>query len=211
MGRSVTPHAGHLAAPASPVALAAVRLGSDFDGDVDVTVQAGWVELARTGDEEAFTALVRAHQSCLYAVALRLTGKPDDAQDVVQDAFLQAWQGLPMFRGDAQFSTWITRIVINRCHNLRRGTRPTEPLWGDDGAPTVPPADAVVIASQRWQAAQAALLDLPFDQRAALVLNTFAGYTHAETGRILGVTESAAKVRVHRARKTLLARLQDWR
>jgi RNA polymerase sigma-70 factor (ECF subfamily) len=169
------------------------------------------VELARAGDEEAFTALVRTHQHRLYAVALRLTGTPDDAQDVVQDAFLQAWQGLPLFRGDAQFSTWVTRIVINRCHNLRRGARPTEPVRGDDGAPTVPPADTVVIASQRWEAAQAAVLDLPFDQRAALVLNTFAGCTHAETGRILGVTESAAKVRVHRARKTLSARLQDWR
>jgi RNA polymerase sigma-70 factor, ECF subfamily len=112
---------------------------------------------------------------------------------VVQEALLQAWQGLPFFRGDARFSTWVTRIVINRCHNLRRGARPVEPLWGDDGAPTVPPADTVVIASQRWQAAQAAVLDLPFDQRAALVLNTFAGYTHAETGRILGITESAPR------------------
>lgn len=193
------------------MALAAARLVSDFDGDVEVSVQAGWVERARAGDEEAFTALVRTHQHRLYAVALRLTGKPDDAQDVVQDAFLQAWQGLHMFRGDARFSTWVTRIVINRCHNLRRGARPTEPLCGDDGAPTVPPADAVVISSQRWQAAHAAVLDLPLDQRAALVLNTFAGYTHAETGRILGVTESAARVRVHRARKALLARMQDWR
>ncbi len=183
---------------------------SDLDGDDDVAVQAGWVDLARTGDEEAFAALVRTHQHRLYAIALRLTGQPQDAQDVVQEAFLQAWQGLPLFRGDARFSTWTTRIVINRCHNLRRGARPAEPLW-DDGTTTVPPADTVVIASQRWQAAQAAVLDLPFDQRAALVLNTFAGYTHAESGRILGITESAAKVRVHRARKALLARMQDWR
>jgi RNA polymerase sigma-70 factor (ECF subfamily) len=184
---------------------------SALDGDDDVAVQAGWVDRARAGDEEAFAALVRTHQRRLYAIALRLTGEPQDAQDVVQEAFLQAWQGLPCFRGDARFSTWTTRIVINRCHNLRRGARPVEPLRGDDGAPAGPPADTVVIACQRWQAAQAAVLDLPFDQRAALVLNTFAGYTHAETGRILGVTESAAKVRVHRARKALLARMQDWR
>ena len=184
---------------------------SDLDREADAAVQAGWVDLARAGDEEAFAALVRTHQDRLYAIALRLTGKPHDAQDVVQEGFLQAWQGLPFFRGDARFSTWVTRIVINRCHNLRRGARPVEPLWGDDGAPTVPSADTVVIASQRWQAAQAAVLELPFDQRAALVLNTFAGYTHAETGRILGITESAAKVRVHRARKALLARMQEWR
>jgi RNA polymerase sigma-70 factor (ECF subfamily) len=183
----------------------------DGDRDADDAVQQGWVQMARTGDEEAFAALVRSHQDRLYAIALRLTGQPHDAQDVVQEAFLKAWQGLPSFRGDARFSTWLTRIVINRCHNLRRGTRPVEPLWGDDNAPTVPSAATVVLANQRWKATEAAVLALPFDQRTALVLYTFAGYTHAETGRILGITEAAAKVRVHRARKALMLRMQDWR
>lgn len=179
--------------------------------DRDAAVQAGWVRLARQGDEEAFAALVRAHQDRLYAIALRLTGDPHSAQDAVQDSLLRAWQGLPFFRGDARFSTWVTRIVINRCHNLRRGTRPVDALPGDESAATAPAADTLVLASQRWQATQAAVLALPFDQRAALVLHTFAGYTHAETGRLLGITEAAAKVRVHRARKALLAALQDWR
>ena len=169
------------------------------------------MRLAREGDEEAFAALVRTHQDRLYAIALRLVGDPHDAQDVVQDALLKAWQGLPSFRGDARFSTWVTRIVINRCHNLRRGTRPVLALDGDDGAPTAPGADTLVVAGQRWQATEAAVLALPFDQRTALVLHTFAGYTHAETGQILGITEAAAKVRVHRARKALVAAMQDWR
>ena len=185
--------------------------GHHTDLDHDATVEAGWVALAREGDEEAFAALVRTHQDRLFAVALRLTGEPHDAQDVVQDALLKAWQALPSFRQDARFSTWVTRIVINRCHNLRRAARPMEPLPGDVAAPSVAAADTVVLADQRWQATQAAVLSLPFDQRTALVLHTFAGYTHAETGRILGITESAAKVRVHRARKALMVRMQDWR
>ena len=101
--------------------------------------------------------------------------------------------------------------MINRCHNLRRGSQPVEPLRGDDNAPTAPSAATVVLANQRWEATQAAVLALPFDQRTALVLHTFAGYTHAETARILGITESAAKVRVHRARRALMLRMQDWR
>jgi RNA polymerase sigma-70 factor (ECF subfamily) len=173
------------------------------------------VELARDGDEDAFAALVRTFQDRLYLVALRMTGNPEDARDVVQESFLQAWQALPAFRGEAQFSTWITRIVINRCHNLRRGQRPADPLPEEEhGAPEVlrtPAAETLAIDEQRRDAVRRALLSLPLDQRAPLVLTTFAGYTHAEAGRILGVSESAAKVRAHRARRALATVLQGWR
>jgi RNA polymerase sigma-70 factor (ECF subfamily) len=180
-------------------------------GDPESGPQADWVRLARDGDEEAFAALVRTHQDRLYAIALRLTGDPHDAQDAVQDSLLRAWQGLPSFHGDARFSTWVTRIVINQCHNLRRATRPVQPLEGVEPASTAAAADTLVVAGHQWRATETAVLSLPFDQRTALVLHTFAGYTHAETGRILGITEAAAKVRVHRARKALVAAMQDWR
>lgn len=169
------------------------------------------VTQARDGDESAFTALVRLHQDRAYRVALRMTGQPQDAQDVVQEAFLHAWQGLPRFRDDAQFGTWLTRIVINRCHNLRRASRPADALPDQHAALTDPGADSAVLAAQRTAATRAAILELPFDQRAALVLHSFAGYPHAEVGRILGVSENTVKVRVHRARVALTARLQDWR
>ena len=84
--------------------------------DLDATL----VELAREGDEAAFEALIRVHQDRLYAIALRMTGHVQDAQDVLQDALLHAWQALPRFRQDAAVLTWLIRIVINGCHNLRR-------------------------------------------------------------------------------------------
>lgn len=168
------------------------------------------VQRARDGDEPAFETLVRTNQDKVYRVALRLTGRPHDAQDVVQEAFLHAWQGLPRFRGDAGFSTWLMRIVINRCHNRHRGTRDTQTLH-DDQAPPEPPTEAVVVAAHQREAAMDAIAALPFDQRAALVLHVFSGYTHAETARTLGVTENTVKVRVHRARRTLTAQLQEWR
>ena len=174
-----------------------------------------WVELARRGDEDAFAALVRAHQDRLYRVALRLTGDRQDAQDVVQEALLQAWQHLPEFRGEARFATWVTRILINRCHNLQGGRRPTDPLPDDvgtaPGMPREPAADTLAVGAHRRDAVRRALLSLPLDQRAPLVLTTFGGYTHAEVGRILGISEGAAKVRAHRARKALSTLLREWR
>jgi RNA polymerase sigma-70 factor (ECF subfamily) len=144
-----------------------------------------------------------------------MVGDPGTAQDVVQDALLQAWQHLPGFRGEARFSTWVTRIVINRCHDVQRRTRPTAPLPeaadGETVLPWVPAAETDALAARTRDAVREALLSLPFDQRAPLVLTTFAGCTHAEAGRILGISEGAAKVRAHRARGRLAERLREWR
>ncbi|MCA0144010.1 RNA polymerase sigma factor [Blastococcus sp. LR1] len=174
-----------------------------------------WVALAAQGNEDAFASLVRAHQDRLYRVALRLVGHPADAQEAVQESLLQAWQHLDGFRGDAKFSTWVTRILINRCHNVLRARKLTVPLPDDPGSdrglPQAPATEDLAVRAQRRDAVRAAVLSLPFDQRAPLVLTVFGGYTHAETGRILGISETAAKVRAHRGRKTLLSRLQEWR
>jgi RNA polymerase sigma-70 factor (ECF subfamily) len=189
----------------------AATVGVDRSAD---PLEARWIELARGGDENAFAALVRQHQDQLYRVALRMLGNPHDAQDAVQDAFLQAWQHLPGFRGEAQFSTWITRILLNRCHNVHRSRRPIGSLPESDAVPEMPrtpAAETLAVDAQRRDAVRRAVLALPLDQRAPLVLTTFGGYTHAETGRILGISESAAKVRAHRARRALSSVLQEWR
>lgn len=181
--------------------------------------EAELVRRARDGDEQAFADLVRPHVDRSYAVALRMTGNPADAQDVVQDALVSAWQHLGAFAGASSFATWVTRIVINRCHNLRRDRHPTEPLdeeaadaLGESGRQgwSVPGVDGQVVVRQHLAAVQEAIVGLPFDQRAALVLST-SGSSHAETAAVLGITEQAARVRVHRARRALLARLGDWR
>ena len=181
--------------------------------DPDDALERRRVELAANGDEAAFAALVRAHQDALFRVALRMTGDADTAQDVVQEALLQAWQHLPAFRREARFSTWVTRMVINRCYNVLRATKPTTPLpnAADAALPPSPAAEAVAVAATRREAVRQAVLSLSFDQRAPLVLTTFGGHTHAEAGRILGISESAAKVRAHRARRALADRLREWR
>ena len=197
----VTAHAANVSVPMT--ALGAVP-------PEDSRRQRELMERARSGDEDAFEVLVRRHEELAFRVALRMTGSPQDAQDVVQDALLAAWQALPGFHGDATFSTWLVRIVINRCHNLGRARHPTQPLL-DEPAAHSPTTDTVVVAHHHHDAVVRAVMALPFDQRAALVLHTFSGHTHAQVGAILGITEVAAKVRVHRARRALLDRLEDWR
>ncbi|RBL80186.1 RNA polymerase subunit sigma-70, partial [Streptomyces cavourensis] len=79
---------------------------------------------AGEGDEEAFEVLVRRHSPAMLQLAMRLLGDRADAEDAVQDAFVSAWRKLPEFRRDAAFSTWLHRIVTNRCLNRLRSRRP---------------------------------------------------------------------------------------
>lgn len=162
---------------------------------------------------------MRTHADRAYAVALHMTGHRLDAQDVVQDSMVAAWQHLGGFAGQSTFATWLTRIVINTCHNLRRAGRDQVSIDEvDQDWPAPRPGGAwqggpeqVAVARASLTAAQVAILALPFDQRAALVLHTVAGCTHAQSAKILGISQGAARVRAHRARTALLQDLRQWR
>ena len=177
-------------------------------------VQRGERELlarACSGDGEAFGELVRRYQDTVYTLARRLVG-PDLAADVAQEAFLRAWRALPRFRGEAAFSTWLHRITVNTAWTLRRRDRrhPTQPLEGDyeDDGPL--PERAGELAESRVSLLRA-IDALNPGQRAVLVLRDVYGWSGAETARELGITETTVKVRLHRARARLRARLEGER
>jgi RNA polymerase sigma-70 factor, ECF subfamily len=123
----------------TPPPLAAGRTG-------DLT-ESVLVSLARDGDETAFEELVRRHQHQEFAVALHMISQYQDAEDVVQDAFLHAWRSLPAFRGEAGFGTWLTRIVLNKCHSRRPrlATLPSE----EPNSPARPEHQAARTAAPR--------------------------------------------------------------
>ncbi len=170
------------------------------------------VAAAREGDQSAFEELVRATYADTYTLAYRLTGDEEDARDVVQESYLRAYRGLRRFRGDAQFSTWLYRITANcaSTHLGRRHRHRHEVL--DELAPVAelhPGADpsAQAEAGALRDRLTEALRDLPPRLRAVVVLRDVYDLPHEAIAAELGISESAAKVRLHRARRKLRERL----
>ena len=163
---------------------------------------------ARGGDRRAFDALVRRTWVGTYSLALRLTGNEDDARDVCQEAYLRAYRGLRRFRGDARFTTWLYRITANcaSTHLGRRSRHRHEELDDDlvvsDLSPGVDPVGRAESARLR-EAVQNALATLPPRLRAVVVLRDIYDLSHDVIAAELGISVSAAKVRLHRARRRL--------
>jgi RNA polymerase sigma-70 factor (ECF subfamily) len=166
------------------------------------------VDAARRGDQDALEDLVRATYGGTYTLAYRLTGNEDDARDVVQDTYLRACRGLRRFRGDAQFTTWLYRITANCSANLlaKRARHRTETLAEDepviDLRPEIDPEARLAGSDERARVASA-LAELPWRLRQVIVLRDIYDLAHAAIAKELGITEAAAKVRLHRARRRL--------
>jgi RNA polymerase sigma-70 factor (ECF subfamily) len=166
------------------------------------------VTAARDGDREAFDELVRATYAETYTLALRLMGNEEDARDVVQEAYLRAFRGLKRFRGDAQFSTWMYRITANcastqlvrRTKHRHEELRDTDPVV--DERPAADPQLQSETTALRHRLTTA-LETLPPKLRHVVVLRDIYDLPHEAIAAELGISETAAKVRLHRARKKL--------
>ncbi|GAY12140.1 RNA polymerase sigma factor RpoE [Pseudonocardia sp. N23] len=172
---------------------------------------------AQEGDVRAFEALARRHQVALYRLAVRVLGNRSDAEDALQDALLDAWRRIGSFRGDAAFSTWLYRIVTNRCLGLLRRSRPTTPVADLSEAGDVVGATRAASPERQAEldagmtALAAALAELPHDQRVCFVLRELEGLDYTEIAEIVGTGETTVRGRIHRARKTLAEVMRPWR
>jgi RNA polymerase sigma-70 factor (ECF subfamily) len=166
------------------------------------------VAAARDGSREAFDELVRVTSRDTYTLAFRLVGNEEDARDVVQETYLRAYKGIGKFRGDAQFTTWLYRITANcaNTHLSKRRRHRHDELTDDtplaDPDPTRDP-QATVVASSLRDRLTVALDDLPPKLRAVVVLRDVYDLPHEAIASELGISETAAKVRLHRARRKL--------
>jgi RNA polymerase sigma-70 factor (ECF subfamily) len=170
------------------------------------------VDGAQAGDAASFEELVRRTSADTFTLARRLVSDDEDARDVVQDAYLRAYRSIGKFRGDAQFTTWLYRITAN-CASTHLGRRRRhrhdeldEELDVPDTKPEHDPQIAADGAVLRHQL-EAAIADLPPRLRAVVVLRDIYDLTHAEIADELAISESAAKVRLHRARRRLRAQV----
>jgi RNA polymerase sigma-70 factor (ECF subfamily) len=159
-----------------------------------------------SGDRAAFAALVERHERRVYNLALRMTGREEDARDATQDAFLTVLRKLSSFRGEAAFTTWLHRVAVNACYDLLR-KRQRQPMLdrGDEDHPAAepPPAPDHADASDLSIDVQRALLEVPEDFRAAMILHDVRDLPQEEVARILGVPVGTVKSRLHRGRIAL--------
>lgn len=165
------------------------------------------IERARNGDADAFADLVRMHQDEMYTLALRLTGSPDQAREVTQEALIRAWRALPKFRGDAALSTWLYRITVNTAWTLRRKAKrhiaaslESVPEREDE---SYDQPQRMAESTDMRPRLRAALAQLSPALRAVVVMKEVYDWSHREIADELGITVTTAKVRLHRGRKAL--------
>lgn len=171
------------------------------------------VEACKAGDEAAWRRLVEATHREVYSLCLRILNDPDDAAEATQDAYLKAWRGLGGFRGDALFTTWLYRVATNAAISKQRSRkrRRTYEMGAEDEVLAQIPAggstETTAGANLDVRALERELRDLPEHYRTAVVLRDVYGLTIEEIADRLKITQTAAKVRVHRGRKRLKEKL----
>ncbi|HYO61429.1 MAG TPA: RNA polymerase sigma factor [Actinomycetota bacterium] len=172
------------------------------------------VERCKRGDEAAWKELVELTHREVYTLCLRILNDPADAAEATQDAYLKAWRGLRGFRGDAQFTTWLYRVASNAAiskHRSRRRRRVYEVGAEDELLSAMPAAGSVEGTAEvrrDVEELEDAIRRLPDHYRTAVVLRDVYGMSIEEIANEMKITETAAKVRVHRARKKLKETLQ---
>jgi RNA polymerase sigma-70 factor (ECF subfamily) len=170
-----------------------------------LTDEAHWIRRARRADVRAFESLYRMHVDRVYGLCLRMTGNVAEAEDCTQDAFIRAWKQLGKFRGESAFGTWLHRIAVNCVlGRMRKSRRERERI-----ALVAERNDTPTAAADSGELAELAeaVGRLPEGARHVFVLNAVYGYSHEETGSMLGIATGTSKAQLHRARRLLAQQL----
>ncbi len=174
------------------------------------------VEACRRGDVAAFEHLFERHGSKMKSIALNLLGNPNDAEDAVQEAFLKVHRGIRNFRGQSAFSTWMYRILVNACYDMRRRglRRLEEPAPDLPEGEELPHPPAPAANHPLRMALESSVAKLSDAYRSVFLLYEVEGFAHAEIAEMLGISEGASKNRLFEAKRELrrmLAQLPDVR
>ena len=164
------------------------------------------VAQAKQGDADAFALLVQTYETSVYRLALRMCGNAHDAEEVAQEAFMAAWKGLPSFRGESKFSSWLYQLTTNEAINFLRKEkrhRAVTPLEDEMEPATGDTAQQAAETKELQQALQQALDALTPEHRQIFLLRQMRQLSYEEIGRLLGLESGTVKSRLNRAKKQL--------
>jgi len=165
------------------------------------------IKQAQRSNAQAFEALYRLHIDKVYGICLRMTGNVSEAEDCAQEAFIQAWNKLAKFRGDSAFSTWLHRIAVNSVLGRMRKSKREQ-----DRIMAVTQSEPVTVATADtgdMRDLSEAVDKLPRGARHVFVLHAVYGYSHDETGEMLGIAAGTSKAQLHRAKRLLAQQLKQ--
>lgn len=168
-----------------------------------------WIRAAKSGDQAAFGHLVEMYQKRVYALTVRMCPTPELAEEAAQETFLAAWQGLPFFRGDSAFSTWLYRLASNACVDLlRKESRHQGPSLDDEtvAADMADPAPTPERAAERRELRaqiEAGLRSLTPEHREVLILREIQQLSYDEIADVLSLDLGTVKSRISRGRRQL--------
>ncbi|MEX0975852.1 MAG: RNA polymerase sigma factor [Woeseia sp.] len=164
-----------------------------------------WLERAQRADVTAFEAIYRAHVDRVHGLCLRMTGNASEAEDCTQEAFIQAWRQLSKFRGDSSLATWLHRIAVNAVlGRMRKARREQDRIKAVSDAYRETPS---IGDSGGLRDLEYAMDALPSGARHVFVLHAVYGYSHEETGAMLGIASGTSKAQLHRAKRLLAQQL----
>jgi RNA polymerase sigma-70 factor (ECF subfamily) len=167
------------------------------------------VEACKRGDQKAQFELYRLYNAAMYNTTLRIVGDSDDAEDVIQEAFLKAFEKLDTYRGAVSFGAWLKRIVVNKALDFLRLKKEQLSLEdaGEVGEMVDEPVDTGEV-EYRTEAIKKAIYDLPEGYRVVLSLILLEGYDHEEVSAILNISNATSRTQYHRAKKRLIELLK---
>ena len=170
------------------------------------TEEYGLIRRAQTGDSAAFEVLYRTHVDKVYGLCLRMSGNVAEAEDCTQDAFIQAWSKLNNFRGESAFSTWLHRVTVNTVlGRMRKSRREQDRIRAVSEVAWAPES---IGDTGGFRDLEQAIDELPSGARHVFVLHAVYGYSHDETGDMLGIAAGTSKAQLHRARRLLAQQLK---
>lgn len=179
------------------------------------------VELLKKKDRAAFKSVVETWQDMVYNTAIGILQNAEDAEDVTQETFMQAFESVASFKGESKFSTWLYRITVSKAmDHIRKKKRKKrfafiQSLYGKNDQPVIDPPDFFHPGVNMEKKENAAVLfkameQLPPNQKTAFVLNKVEGLSYIEIGEVMKITDSAVDALLHRAKANLKKILKDY-